>query len=103
MEAPMEEYLTVQELSTKIKYNKQSLYNMIYSKKLILGKHYFKPTGKKILFKWSAVKKWLGDDGTYDEPDSPLSDAPISSQDNDGEKNEDNIKRKPNIECVINI
>jgi hypothetical protein len=55
----MEEYLTVDELSSKIKYSKQSVYNLIYKKIFILGKHYFKPTPKKILFKWSEVQTWL--------------------------------------------
>ncbi len=55
----MEDYLTVDELSAKIKYSKQSLYNLIYKKNFILGKHYFKPTPKKILFKWSEIKSWV--------------------------------------------
>ncbi len=55
----MENYLTVDELSSMIKYSKQSLYNLIYRKTFILGKHYFKPTPKKILFKWSAVQEWI--------------------------------------------
>jgi len=55
----MEDYFTVDELSLKIKYSKQSLYNLIYKKTFILGKHYFKPTPKKILFKWSAVQEWI--------------------------------------------
>ena len=55
----MEEYLTVDELSLKIKYSKQSLYNLIYKKTFILGKHYFKPTPKKILFKWLEIQAWI--------------------------------------------
>ena len=55
----MEEYLTVDELSLKIKYSKQSLYNLIYKKTFILGKHYFKPTPKKILFKWPVIQAWI--------------------------------------------
>jgi hypothetical protein len=55
----MEEYLTVDELSSKIKFSKQSLYNLIYKKTFILGKHYFKPTPKKILFKWSEIQAWI--------------------------------------------
>jgi hypothetical protein len=60
----MEDYLTVDELSSKIKYSKQSLYNLIYKKTFILGKHYFKPTPKKILFKWAAIQAWI--EGTPD-------------------------------------
>ena len=55
----MEEYLTVQELGERIKFSKQSIYNLIYKKKFILGVHYLKPTPKKILFVWSEVEKWL--------------------------------------------
>ena len=55
----MEEYVTVDELSSKIKFSKQSIYNLIYKKIFILGKHYFKPTPKKILFKWSEIQTWV--------------------------------------------
>ena len=55
----MEEYLTVSELSARIKYSTQTIYNFIYSKKFVLGVHYLKPTRKKILFIWSAVEQWL--------------------------------------------
>jgi len=63
----MEEYLTVKELSDKIKFSKQSLYNLIHKKTFVLGKHYLKPTPKKILFKWSKIRKWMGDDLHPDE------------------------------------
>lgn len=55
----MEEYLTVSELSARIKYSPQTIYNFIYNRKFILGVHYLKPTKKKILFVWSAVQQWL--------------------------------------------
>ena len=58
----MEEYLTVKELSDKIKFSKQSLYNLIHKGTFILGKHYLKPTPKKVLFKWSEIRAWMGDD-----------------------------------------
>ena len=57
----MEEYLTIDELSSRIKFSRQSLYNLIYKGTFILGKHYLKPTRKKILFKWSEILNWLGD------------------------------------------
>jgi hypothetical protein len=56
-----EEYLTVDELSERIKYKKQSLYNLIYRREFVLGKHYLKPSPKKILFKWTEIIDWLGD------------------------------------------
>jgi len=57
----MEEYLTVKELSDKIKFSKQSLYNLIYKGTFVLGKHYLKPTPKKVLFKWTEIKEWMGE------------------------------------------
>jgi hypothetical protein len=70
----MDEYLTVIELSARIKFSKQSLYNLIHKGSLVLGKHYLKPTPKKILFKWSEIKIWMGeplctDDHTNDNSD----------------------------------
>jgi hypothetical protein len=62
----MEEYLTVDELGARIKFSRQSLYNLIHRGTFILGKHYLKPTPKKILFKWSEIKVWMG------EPTSPV-------------------------------
>ena len=59
MEESKEEYLTVAELSERIKFSKQSIYNMIFKGEFILRQHYLKPRPKKILFKWSAVKYWL--------------------------------------------
>ncbi len=55
----MEDFLTVKELSERIKYSRQTLYNLICKRQFILGKHYIKPTPKKVLFKWSEVEKWL--------------------------------------------
>jgi len=63
----MEEYLTVNELSARIKFSKQTLYNLIYKDTFIIGKHYLKPTPKKILFKWSEIHKWMKDPCCSDE------------------------------------
>ena len=57
----MEEYLTTDELCARIKYHKQTVYNLIHRKVFIQGKHFFKPTPKKILFKWSAIQAWIGE------------------------------------------
>ena len=57
----MEEYLTIDELCGRIKYRKQTVYNLIHRKVFILGKHFLKPTPKKILFKWSEIKAWIGE------------------------------------------
>ena len=70
MVTTMEEYLTVRELSKKIKFSEQSLYNLIHKRTFILGKHYLKPTPKKVLFKWSEIRAWIGDDSHSDKKSS---------------------------------
>lgn len=54
-----DEFLTVEEQSKRIKFSKQSLYNLISKGEFIMKKHYLKPRPKKILFIWKAVKEWL--------------------------------------------
>jgi len=74
-----DQYLTVEELSQKIKFSKQTIYNLICKKEFIFKKHYLKPRPKKILFMWSAVKEWMGnnpDDLTPEIKSSP-DDDPI--------------------------
>ena len=68
-----DEYFTIDEISSKIKFSKQSIYNLIHKKTLILGKHYFKPTPKKLLFKWDAIKAWIerDDSSPSKEADTP--------------------------------
>jgi excisionase family DNA binding protein len=64
----MEEYLTVKELSERIKLAKQTIYNMIHKNEFLLNTHYYKPKAKIILFKWSAIEKWLeGDSPDFNE------------------------------------
>jgi hypothetical protein len=58
----MEEYLTTDELCGRIKYQKQTIYNLIHRKVFVAGKHFLKPTPKKILFKWSEIQTWIGED-----------------------------------------
>lgn len=55
----MEEYLTVNELCDRLKFARQSIYNLIHKKAFILGRHYLKPSPKKVLFKWSAIQEWM--------------------------------------------
>ena len=67
----MEEYLTVKELSERIKLAKQTIYNMIHKNEFVLNTHYYKPKAKIILFKWSAIEKWLeGDSSDLNESTS---------------------------------
>lgn len=54
-----ETYVTVKELSEKIKYSQQSIYNMIHDGVFIKGTHYVKPSRKKVLFLWTAIHAWL--------------------------------------------
>jgi hypothetical protein len=65
-----EEYLTISEISVRLKIRKQTLYNLIYQNKLTKGIHYFKPLPKKILFSWIAMIKWVESSGT-DKGDNP--------------------------------
>ncbi len=55
----MTEYLTINELAARIKFSRQSIYNLIYKKVLVQQTHYFKPSPRKLLFKWSAMKDWI--------------------------------------------
>ncbi len=66
-------YLTVLELSIQIKYSEQSIYNLICNGTFVEGKHFFKPTPKKVLFKWQAIVEWIEGDGngTNNEGDVP--------------------------------
>lgn len=59
MENNHDEYLTVNELSSRIKYAKQSIYNMIHRGTFIQGIHFIKPSRKKVLFKLCAVQEWM--------------------------------------------
>ena len=54
-----EEYLTVAELSKRIKFSRQTIYNMISARKFVKGVHYVKPSRKKVLFTWSNTRTWL--------------------------------------------
>jgi len=53
-----DELLTVRELSGRIKYEIQSIRNLITKGEFRLGEHYLKPR-HKVLFRWSKVEEWL--------------------------------------------
>ena len=55
----MEEYLTTQELSNRIKMVPGTIRNLVWKKELIENVHYVKPTSRKMLFIWSRCEKWL--------------------------------------------
>lgn len=71
----MEEYLTIDELCGRIKFQRQTIYNLIHRKIFLAGKHFLKPSPKKILFRWSAIQAWLGEsphpEAPPPEPDKP--------------------------------
>ena len=55
----MDEYITINEFCKLTGYKKQTVYNKIHRRELELGKHYVKPTRKKILFKREEIRRWL--------------------------------------------
>ena len=55
----MEEYLTTKELSKRIKMAQGTIRNLIWKDVLLENTHFVKPTSRKILFKWSAIERWL--------------------------------------------
>ena len=73
------EYLTVDELSKRIKFSKQSIYNLVSKGVFVIQHHYLKPRPKKILFKWPAVLEWM-------ENASPKANSKAQSLKDDGNK-----------------
>jgi hypothetical protein len=55
----MEEYLTISELSTRIKMTPGTIRNLVWKGEFIENVHYVKPTPRKLLFVWSAAERWL--------------------------------------------
>lgn len=55
----MEQYLTTQELSTRIKMTPGTIRNLVWRKEFKENVHFVKPTPRKLLFVWSAIEKWL--------------------------------------------
>jgi hypothetical protein len=55
----MEQYLTTDELSDRIKMAPGTIRNYVWQKKFKKNVHYVKPTQGKLLFKWSNVEAWL--------------------------------------------
>jgi hypothetical protein len=55
----MEEYLTTDELSTRIKMAPGTIRNLVWKKAFVANVHYVKPTPRKLLFVWSQMEQWL--------------------------------------------
>jgi predicted DNA-binding transcriptional regulator AlpA len=62
-------YIGIKELCARLSVARQSIYNKINTGILIEGIHFFKPTGGKLLFKWSAMLEWV--ERTGGKPISP--------------------------------
>ncbi len=56
------EYLSLEELVERIPYRPQSIRNLMCQGVLREGVHYFKPTQRKVVFKWSAIRHWIEDE-----------------------------------------
>jgi hypothetical protein len=54
-----EEYLTIEELSARLKIKPKTIKNKMAAGIFIKGQHYFSPKGIGPRFKWSAVQGWL--------------------------------------------
>jgi hypothetical protein len=55
----MEEYLTITELSARLKIKPKTVKNKMAAGIFRRGVHYFSPAGLGPRFKWSAVVAWL--------------------------------------------
>src|SRR5262245_18768973 len=54
-----EEYLTIEELSARLKIKSKTIRNKMSSGIFRKGVHYFSPVGLGPRFKWSAVVTWI--------------------------------------------
>jgi hypothetical protein len=64
-----EEYLSIAELSDRLKLEPKTIRNKMASGVFRKGIHYFSPQGLRPRFKWSAIVAWL------EEKDAPLSEV----------------------------
>jgi len=54
-----EEYLTIAELSLRLKVEPKTVRNKMANGTFTRGVHYFSPKGIRPRFKWSAIVAWL--------------------------------------------
>jgi len=65
-----EEYLTIEELSARLKIRPKTIKNKMAAGTFQKGVHYFSPSGLRPRFKWSAVVAWLeGNDESVTAPE----------------------------------
>jgi hypothetical protein len=67
-----EEYLTVEELSARLKLEPKTIRNKMASGIFRRGIHYFSPQGLRPRFKWSAVVAWIQGNNTQQESGIPM-------------------------------
>jgi hypothetical protein len=67
-----EEYLTVEELSARLKLEPKTIRNKMASGIFRRGIHYFSPQGLRPRFKWSAVVAWIEGNNTQQESGIPM-------------------------------
>jgi hypothetical protein len=65
-----EEYLTIEELSARLKLKRKTVKNKMSTGIFQCGIHYFKRRGIGPRFKWSAIVAWL------EENDKPIANKP---------------------------
>ncbi|WP_028314663.1 helix-turn-helix transcriptional regulator [Desulfatibacillum aliphaticivorans] len=81
----MEELLTVRQLAKLTGYAEQTVYNKVSKGEFILGRHYYKPTRKKVLFIRAAIQEWLINGSTHKAP-GPKKESEQSKQTVEGTK-----------------
>ena len=54
-----EEYLTIDELASRLKLKSKTVKNKMVNGTFIRGTHYFSPPGMGPRFKWSAIVAWM--------------------------------------------
>jgi len=54
-----EEYITIDELATRLRLSRKTIKNKMASGVFIKGIHYFSPAGMGPRFKWSAIVTWM--------------------------------------------
>jgi hypothetical protein len=65
-----EEYLTIEELSARLKIKPKTIKNKMAAGIFMKGQHYYSPKGIGPRFKWSAVQAWL--EGSDSQPASEI-------------------------------
>jgi len=62
-----EEYITIDELGTRLRLSPKSIRNKMASGVFIKGVHYFSPDGMGPRFKWNAIVAWM-EAGEQEQP-----------------------------------